>query len=184
MRFSNVFLLDLPKCLWSVSQCLTTRVFGPWYWSRSNYWVAIVPPDGQSSGYECRKSYDYLLLTLNSLKLLNSKTSKIWAWITFMIMCWLQTIWCQIMCAQCFLNISNTFVEVNQEGRMKNRWTMVLQWRKDTNEQVWKMIRYICFICTFHDTNFIVNICWQQKNLNTTHNFYLILRLTQPTNSI
>ena len=85
MRFSNVFLLDLPKCLWSVSQCLTTRVFGPWYWSRSNYWVAIVPPDGQSSGYECRKRYDYLLLTLNSLKLLKSESgSHLWLCNTMM----------------------------------------------------------------------------------------------------
>ena len=48
MRFSNVFLLDLPKCLWSVSQCLTTRVFGPWYWSRSITELQLFPPDGQS----------------------------------------------------------------------------------------------------------------------------------------
>ena len=45
MRFSDVCLLDLPKCLWSVSQCLTTRVCGPWYWSpqllRSNCYLPM-----------------------------------------------------------------------------------------------------------------------------------------------
>ena len=35
MRFSDVYSLDLPECLWSASQCLTTRVCGPWYGSPS-----------------------------------------------------------------------------------------------------------------------------------------------------
>ena len=35
MRFSDAYLLDLFECLWSISQCLTTRVCIPWYLSHS-----------------------------------------------------------------------------------------------------------------------------------------------------
>ena len=58
-------LLYLPECLWSASQCLTTRVCGPWYLSLSITEEQLLPPDGQCSGQQYWRGYDlYFTWTL------------------------------------------------------------------------------------------------------------------------
>ena len=73
MRFSDAYLLDLPGCLWSVSQCLTPRVCGPWYGSLSVAEEQLLPPDGQCSGQRYWRgcnlyftwTWNFLFLQLN-----------------------------------------------------------------------------------------------------------------------
>ena len=60
--------LNPPGSLWSASQSLTTRVCGPWYGSPEDIESHFMPPDGQSSWHEYRRSYDlYLASTCSNL---------------------------------------------------------------------------------------------------------------------
>ena len=63
-----IMFLNPPGSLWSASQSLTTRVCGPWYGSPEDIESHFMPPDGQSSWHEYRRSYDlYLASTCSNL---------------------------------------------------------------------------------------------------------------------
>ena len=68
MRFSETYLLNLLKCLWSISQWLTTRVCIPWYLSSSVTEKQFSPPDGQCDGWQYWRSWNlHFAWTWNSL---------------------------------------------------------------------------------------------------------------------